>query len=430
MSYDLTAFADLAFETSGEGGSSHFFGYYDKSPLDATGNRLLSHRVDFDGRRITDGDTTTVGYWDLDTEMFVSLGETAAFNWQQGSMLQWLPPDYRSRVVYNDRDGDSFVSVMVDVETGDRRTLDRPIYAVHPSGEFALAANFERLYFCRPGYNYKGVEHRKWDQPIHGDDGIYRVNLETGDSEHLVSTATVCDVDPNPIFERRDNWLEHMLWNPSGTRFAFFHRTDTPTGDHQTRLFTADPDGSDLFMFPDTGFYSHMGWRTDERFTIWAAEPATRNQAAEAVKSNPVLERAVRPVYQFLRDTFFEGERDNILAGSAYLDYTDRSHDYGIVGEGELDRNGHNTWRSDGRWMLTDTYPDENGIRHLLLWDDEREHVFELGRFDASYGETAYRCDLHPRWSHDEERIVVDTAHRERRQMMVVDPDWEALQAP
>lgn len=417
--YDLTDDAAVVFETPDT--HSHFFGYYDKSPFDASGDRLLSHRVDFDGRPVEADDKATVGYWRLDDEQFVDLGTTRAFNWQQGSMLQWLPPTYDRRVIYNDRRDGEFISVIVGVETGDERVLDHPIYAVHPSGEFALGVNYERLYFCRPGYNYPGVERQKWDQPMHPKDGIYRVDLDTGERTQVVATTDVCEIDPKPVFADNHNWLEHAMWNPSGTRFAFFHRWTTDDGRFETRLYTADPDGTELFLFPDTGSYSHMDWRDDESFTIWGTRPSSYQESVRGIRDSELLRAVVAPVFRLLRDHIVGSDMNNVLPGNTFLEFTDYSHEFDTLRPDLLDDDGHITWTPNRRWLLTDTYTDSDGYRSLFLLDDERGKRTELGQFASQYRESVYRCDLHPRWDRSYDRIVVDSAHRERRQLVVLD---------
>lgn len=419
--YDLADSVEIEFETSGT--HSHFFGYYDKSPFDRSGDRLLSHRVPFDGRSVEADDRAEVGYWDLGAEEFVRIGETGAFNWQQGSMLQWLPPDYERRVVYNDRGEDGFRSVVVDIETGEETVLPSPIYEIHPSAECALAVNFERLVFCRAGYSYRGVTNQKWDTPVHEEDGIFRVDLETGESERIVATSEICEVDPRPEFEEQDSWLEHAMWNPSGTRFAFFHRWADGRGRFRTRLFTAASDGSDLFMFPDTGLYSHMDWRNDREFTVWGIKPSTYQKTERFVRDNVFLNSIVRPAYGFLRDHVVGSRMNDVLPNRAFIQFLDRSGEFELLAPDRLDRDGHLTWTRDERWLLTDTYPDEEGYQHLLLYDDDRDELHELGRFYSRTANEPYKCDLHPRWDRDEDRIVVDSAHRERRQMMVLDQD-------
>jgi hypothetical protein len=342
-------------------------------------------------------------------------------------MLQWLPPEYEREIVYNDlRDG-SFVSVVTNVNTGEERVLSRPVYAVHPSGEFALAANFERFYYCRPGYNYKGVRNPKWDQPMHEDDGIFRVDLRTGESEPILNTPEVCAIDPKPVFERRDNWLEHMQWNPSGTRFAFFHRWDIEDGAHETRLYTAAPDGSDLHSFPDTGFYSHMDWRNDDWFTIWTKRPSLSQQAVDTVRQYPFLKRVLKPPYRFMRNLRSGSSSTAARPHQMFVEFNDRTERHRPLAASVITENGHNNWTVDERWMLTDTYANDE-TRYLRIWDDERETFHEFGTFDAPYGSTEYRCDLHPRWNHSEDQVIVDTAHERKRQIIVLEPDFDWLE--
>lgn len=68
-------------------------------------------------------------------------------------MLQWRPGS-RSEVVWNDREGDRFVTRILDVETGSRHTLPRPIYTLSPDGRFGLSADFARIQRMRPDYGY------------------------------------------------------------------------------------------------------------------------------------------------------------------------------------------------------------------------------------------------------------------------------------
>ena len=410
-------------------GYSHFFGYYDKSPLNVDGNLMLAHRISFDGRPINANDKAEVGYYDIDSGQWCSLGKTNAFNWQQGAMLQWLPLDCTSRVIYNDREADRFVSVIVDIETGQQKIIPFTVYAIHPSGTFALAANYERLYFCRPGYNYQGIINPKWNHPIQEEDGIFRVDLETGDTELLISTRQICDLGNLPFAaEQYNHWLEHMMWNPSGSRFAFLHRWDDTPGGHTTRLFTANADGSDIYIFPETGFYSHMGWRTDEEFTIWTVKPKLLgNRILE--KESFVLHGIARPIYHWIRDHLLTRGLDKSLkgkligGGQAYFQMWDQSDKAEILGENILIHNGHNTWSPvNFDIMLTDTYEDNEGFRHLLLYFKGSNKVVEIGRFFSPFDRSVYRCDLHPRWSMDGTKVVIDSAHKEhRRQIFIFD---------
>jgi hypothetical protein len=420
--YHTTSNSTVLFETPNT--HSHFFGYYDKSPFDADGNRLLSLRVDFDRREVRSDDEATVGYWRIDEETFVEVGTTQAFNWQQGAMLQWLPPSYNQKIVYNDRCDGRFCAEIVNIKTGERRTLDSPVYAIHPSGESALTVNFERMRFCRPGYSYRGIKNEKWNVPCHEADGIFKTDIQTGAKECIVDTSEICNIDWRPEFDSHDSWLEHPLWNPSGTRFAFLHRWNDPDGSFRSRLFTANPDGSDLFMFPDTGVYSHMDWRNNEELTVWTIKPSPHEEAENFIRDNQFLDSVVRPTYRFLKNHVFGSWLDQtVLPSRGYIEFTDKNCEPNMIGSDRLTEDGHFTWSRDEHWLLTDTYPLQDDYKYLLLYNSRSDNLHELGHFRSTMADTPFKCDLHPRWDREENRIAVDSDHGQTRQMVVLEQE-------
>lgn len=405
---------------------SSFFGYYDKSPMNATGTRLLAHRCTFDGRNPTAEDKVEVGYYSLSDNAWHPIGKTHAFNWQQGAMLQWLGPDFESRIIYNVRRGNRFASVVSDITTGISRELDFPIYSVHPSGKFALSINYERFFFFRGGYNYQGVNKPEWNVPLHPNDGIFYVDIDAGSHQLLIPAVDVARFGGEPNLDHV-HWLEHMMWNPSGSRFIFLHRHGTGA-EYTTRLFTSDRYGDNLYHFPDTDFYSHTGWRGDDEFVIYAAK---RNLAYQTYLSqsrkNPLWIRPVRTVLRMLRKYFFSQQTfKNITYGYYYLlrDQTDHCEPFAAE---LLREDGHMTWTRDGRFMLTDTYADEDGYRHLLIYDHQNKRLHELGRFFSPYNSCEYRCDLHPRFSRDEKYVIADSAHTGMRKLVILCLDWCSL---
>ena len=54
-----------------------------------------------------------------ENDRWIDLGTTRAWNWQQGCMLQWLPGS-NSKVIWNDREGNRFVSRILDVHSRER----------------------------------------------------------------------------------------------------------------------------------------------------------------------------------------------------------------------------------------------------------------------------------------------------------------------
>lgn len=367
-----------------QGPQHHFFGYYDKPPWDATGRCMLGLRVPFANREPGPDDAATVGIIDLEAGCsFHPLAETRAWNWQQGTMLQWLPSAPDRLIAFNDRDGDRFVSVLLDVHTGERRVLPRPIYAISRDGSRALSVNFARLNDLRPGYGYAGPTDPWRDDPQPDDEGIYIMDLETGDNRLIISIGQVAAIRRDHTMEGYHHWFNHLLFGPDDSRFIFLHRWRRHDGGRYTRMFTARPDGSEIFCVSDHEMVSHFDWRNERQILAWA----TRREV-----------------------------------GDRFFLFTDRSGDFEVVGEGVLTTDGHCSYSPDGRWILTDTYPRERRVRALMLYDWRNDRRVDVGEFFSPPElEGPIRCDLHPRWSRDGREVCIDSAHEGTRQMYVLD---------
>ena len=113
----------------------HWFGYYDKWEFDPTGRYVLGMEVDFEHRSPQPDDVIKVGMVDLEKgDRWIELGESRAWDWQQGCMLQWLPGS-KTEVLWNDRQGQRFASHQecAGVEpAGGRRRPHRSRYAPAP----------------------------------------------------------------------------------------------------------------------------------------------------------------------------------------------------------------------------------------------------------------------------------------------------------
>lgn len=365
-----------------KGPKYHFFGYYDKRQWDPSGRYLLSYETDFMDRPPTSTDEAVIGMIDLeDGDRFIPLATTRAWCWQQGAMLQWVPGS-TSEIIFNDRIADRFVSIILDVHTGRRRTLPRPIYTVSNDGQWALSVNFSRLQTTRPGYGYPGLHDHWADDPHPAQDGIYRMELATGNHELIVDLASLAAFEPNETMDEATHWFNHLLYSPDDRRFIFLHRWSQDGVRRQTRMFTVGADGSDLRMMQIYGA-SHFIWYDGGTVLVWA-------QTAEH--------------------------------GAHYYLCADATGEAQTFAQGILTRDGHCTRSPNGRWVLTDEYPNKEGFRPLILYhieDEKRIDVAHLLSPPEVTGEI--RCDLHPRWSPDGRFICIDSVHEGSRQMYVVD---------
>ena len=269
----------LAKLTSGTAdGLFHSHSYYDIPVLDASGSRVLAHRTRFAGRHPAPEDAVPVGVVPTDgSGGFRPIGESRAWSWQQGPMAQWL--DDR-RAVFNDREGaDRFVARVVDVESGETRTLPRPVYALSPDGAAALGLNMARLDTLRPGYGYVGGAGAKLDKQAPADDGVWRIDPATGETRLILSLRDArAFAAPRLRLRYRVEhrlrpphfWFNHAKIAPGGRRFTVKLRWRVPGrgwNDRQGVSLTADLDGGDLRLLADAT--SHVIWLNDRQLYAW-----------------------------------------------------------------------------------------------------------------------------------------------------------------
>lgn len=360
----------------------HFFGYYDKMQWDATGRYLLGLEVPFADRSPNPDDKATIGIIDLQANnRFEPLAETTAWNWQQGTMLQWLGSAPDRLIIYNDRIGDQYVAVIRDVHSGETTTLPRAVYAVSRDGTQGVCPNFSRIHRTRPGYGYNGVPDAWEDDPAPNDDGIYWMDLTTGENKFIVSLGEIAAQFSEPRPGDGAHWFNHLLFNDDGSRFIFLHRWQRAEGWGQ-QMITARLDGSDRYLLIDEGV-SHFDWRDSRHVIAWAWPEPT---------------------------------------GPHYYLYMDQTDEVEIIGEDVLTENGHCTYSPDDKWILTDTYPADEHYQTLILYRPEDGLRVDIGRFFAPEDfKGEMRCDLHPRWNRDGTQVCFDSTQDGRRQMYIVD---------
>lgn len=361
------------------GPKHHWFGYYDKLQFDPSARYALGMEVEFEQRAPTPEDVIRIGMVDLeDGDRWVELGESRAWGWQAGCMLQWLPHS-ANEIVWNDRMDGRFVCHILNVRTGRKRTLPHAIFTLSPDGQTALSIDFHRLEDMRPGYGYMGIPDPWYGVNAPEETGIHKVDLLSGESSLIVSLADVAAI-PYPHGEIREakHYFNVLIFNPCGTHFLFLHRWRFGDGPFHTRMLTARADGSELTVVDHSGHTSHLIWRDGGHILAWSLRPSHGGA-----------------YYIF----------PNAEDGSCGPDR--------IVGRTKMPLNGHCTYLSDNDWVLNDTYPQgEERLQDLYLYHVPSDRRFDLGRFHspAAYTETL-RCDLHPRSSPDGSKVVIDSAH-------------------
>ena len=368
-----------------EGPAHQFFGYYDVPAWSADEKLHLVHRVAFYDRQPKADDVAEIGMLRLSDRAYTKLAETRAWNFQQGSMLQWHPVAPDREIIFNVREGEQYRGAILDVSTGARRLLDRPVANVDSQGRGALSVNFSRMLAFRPGYGYTGLPDPNADVERPEDDGVFLTDLATGKSRLILSLAQIARAAPEgSALRQRKILINHITFNTDGSRFVFLVR-DFPTkagGNWQTTVFTANRDGSEVFCLREHGYASHYHWRDAEHVLFHCGGPE-KNQL--------------------------------------YL-LKDRTKEYQVVDAGYFKADGHCSYSPDRKWILYDGYPFADKYRRLFLYHVEKRKGVTLGAYysDPKIGGDI-RCDLHPRWNRTETGISFDSIHEGQRHVYLLD---------
>jgi len=224
------------------GPNHHLFGYIGQSltiPWNSNGNRLLTLSSPFidhlpDGKEpasvcLVHMDKPEGKYYHVE-----KVDESLGWNPQQGTMFYWNPDNSANQFFFNDRDKQTgkVFTVLFDIKQGRRfreyKFEDTPVgnSGVCPKGKSFLAINYARMARLRAVTGYKGTT--DWTEGIKapGDDGIFKIDINSGKKKLLVSFMTLQEeIEKKGIdTEGESLFINHTLWNRDGNLFCFFAR--------------------------------------------------------------------------------------------------------------------------------------------------------------------------------------------------------------
>jgi hypothetical protein len=382
-------------------GRYHQHSYYDINIFDDDSRRIAAYALGFMNRDVTPEDVVRVGYVDTgESDAFVPVGESRAFSLQQGPMAQWIPSS--RTMIWNDREGGAHVARLHDRETGETRTLPCPVYAVSPNGRTGLSLDMARLDGLRPGYGYPGAEGGRLDERCPEADGVWKIDLETGERRLILSLATARDfvlprlgVWRGPhLVNRYHYWFNHAKFSPDGRRFTVKFRWKVRGKQWRDRMsvsLTADPEGGTL-SFVARGA-SHVLWEDPQTLFFYRAGPLCWSRGRP--RTSPGWVRRVR-------------------------DAPERSEALGSIGRNYIRSNAHLRKIPGQEGLFVYDTPYRSRI-DLALYDEGTDESRTLETFsghDPAQG--PHRCDLHAVPSPDGRHVVVTSLADGGRQLYLL----------
>lgn len=372
-------------------GKEYFFGYYDKSPWDATGRYLLCMRANDTWSDVSPKETADIILIDTDKNEYApdrvrKIAETNAWNVQQACMLQWMGPDFQSKVLYNDfRDG-TYCSVILDLTTMIEQVIKAPVYTVSINGKTALTLDFTRLYSLRPGYGYYNAPEKTKGIALPEETCVWKIDIENGTVESLLKYTDFASFQSRKEMQEDGavHKVNHIMLNPCGQRFMVLYRWFIGQRKY-TRLITCNVDGTDMYVLSDDDMVSHCYWKSDNEIIA------------------------------------FENKKDS---GPGYYLMKDRTQEY-IHLWPQFNNDGHPSYSPDRSLVVTDSYPNRARIADIKILKDIDVEANEAKVIARVYAPFKYdndtRCDLHPRWSRDGKQICFDSVFEGHRGLYVMD---------
>ena len=255
------------------GPSHHFFGYIGHVrtiPWNESDRYILALRTDFQERMPGANDVADVLLIDTQNGYKVEkIEESRGWNFQQGTMFYWNPEAPDREFFFNDRDPETgkVFCVRYDIEKRERvmeyRFDDTPVgnSGVAQGGGHFMAINYARLARLRKVTGYP--EAWDWTEGVlHPyDDGIFKVNIKTGEKTLIASYAQIAAAlrPSRPDVDERALFINHTLCNRDDNRIYFFARGDFRQPDKINHAFTMNFYGGELTLH-DQHIGGHPEW--------------------------------------------------------------------------------------------------------------------------------------------------------------------------
>ena len=191
---------------------------------------LLYHKTDFIDRMPSSDDTCKLCMFDTEADKEIVLGSTTAWNWQQGSRLQWLGPGYDRFVAYNKFIDNKLCGIIFDVELEKTRVLSAPFYSISHDGKKAVTYDFTRLARARNSYSYAALAGGVCSVQDDSGVGLVVVDLESGSNTEILTIDQLVSNQPVSSMNYGCHWIDTPSISPNGTCIFFLHRWEIQGG--------------------------------------------------------------------------------------------------------------------------------------------------------------------------------------------------------
>lgn len=348
-----------------------FFGYYDISPFNIKTDEIIYNNL------IEKENKLHLILSRLSDDKEQELAETRAWNWQQGCRLRWMPNNSRE-IVFNDFDGDSYFSRIINVDTKDERSILAPLYDISQDGKYGLSIDFERLGVKRPGYGYTCRPYNEEEHDLKKE-GIELINILDNTKQMILTYGEIQKISGCNTGDLKNNYINHLCFSPSGQKFLFFWLTADNSW-HKAFLLVHNIITNETKVLENIEKVSHYVWQDEDNIICTAAD-----------------EKHQWHYYKY-----------NVSSGEKIL-----------LCPSILNIDGHPSIYDNSK-LLTDTYPNVMGFQRLYIADYNGTYNELLEVYSDCRTEGEKRTDLHPRLNKNKSIVCVDSNQNKFRTILLI----------
>jgi len=360
----------------------YFFGFHDKTPWNNDGQKILAHKYKEISTLPNQNDEIEVGYFTDNTlSHFHCIDRTLSWNWQQGSMLQWIGQS--NKIVFNTWIENQNKAKIIDLDTSSFYFLPQAINAVSLDGKYAIGIDYERLNIGMFGYGYaNSAKLENILEEIPKNLGFNLLDIKTGKTKIFKSIYQINQQLKEQKIINAYLFVTHFIFSNDNSRFLFLLRGYQKGKRLISRLITCQVETGEMYLLPTGNMVSHITW----------------------VNSNKIL--------AYCSD---KNEKDG------YYLFDDLSQNSLLIGEKNYNFDGHPQFNSFKNSFVSDSYPNRRRLQELSIFNLTSNKKDIIAKFYSpmKYIEE-FRCDLHPRWDRNGKFISVDTTFSGKRSLAII----------
>lgn len=354
--------------TTKDSSKCFFFGYHDKKPFNYKNSKIIVHS--YEKQKILEKQTNKevfINLINLSDKKITKIDFTKAWSWQLGSSLQWHP--YKDIFYYNKIIKNKPITIQYDLKKKLKKKLNFSIYNLSSDGRYFALADFHKIAKLRKGYGFTSNS----DQKIDIKDKLL-IYCNKTKSKKILHTFNN-EKDTSIV----GSYINHLTFSPDNTKISYFRTIVKKNNQRQIFFYyyCLKKKRNFLFKQSETHLISHYCWKN-------------KNEIMFTMKSNN--KKYSYKIYNILN------QRKKTLSSN-------------------LNKDGHPMFNPKYKNLfVSDTYPNLFGFQKLFVYSILKKKIIWKKYLYSPYNyKGIVRCDLHPRWSNDGKKILVDYVHNSDR---------------